>query len=72
MMNLVLDVADMGICTQVAAEPCDVCGERFPTYMMRIRLARKLTPAGIRRIAVYVCNDCDDEALSHPTLAEAA
>jgi len=72
MMNLVLDVADMGICTQVAVEPCGVCGERFPTYMMRIRMTRKLTPVGVRRLAVYLCNDCEDEALSRPGLAEAA
>ncbi len=72
MMTLVLDVADLGACTQVAAEPCGVCGERFPTYMMRIRLARKVTPTGVRRVAVYLCDDCEDEALSRFELAEAA
>ena len=71
-MTLVLDVADTGMCTHVAAEPCEVCGERFPTYMMRLRLTRKLTPAGVRRIAVYLCDDCKDAALSRPGFAEAA
>lgn len=71
-MTLVLDVAEMGICTQVAVEPCWVCGEGFPTYMMRIRMTRKLTSAGVRPVAVYLCNDCEDEALSSATLAEAA
>lgn len=72
MMTLVLDVADLGVCTQVAVEPCAVCGERFPTYMMRIRLARKVTQAGVRRVAVFLCDDCEEEALSKPGFAEAA
>jgi hypothetical protein len=72
MMTLVLDVADMGVCTHVAAEPCGVCGERFPTYMMRIQLARKVSPFGVRRVAVFLCDDCEEEALSRPGLAEAA
>jgi hypothetical protein len=72
MTTLVLDVADMGACAQVAAQPCAVCGDGFPTYMLRIRLVRKVTPFGVRRVAVFLCDDCEEDTLARIELAAAA